>query len=102
MTISQFLLYPVTFLLIEFNFLKKITLRITNETSLDNLYQGLISENLSETIGVNDIEKSMVLIHDKISYNYNQNCPVKAKFISPKDQEKPWINYHLKNDMKKR
>ena len=31
---------------------EKITLRITKETSLDNLYQGLVFENLSEAIDI--------------------------------------------------
>ena len=49
--------------------LEKITFRITNETSIDNLYQGLVSENHCEAIDVNDIDKSVELIHDKILHH---------------------------------
>ena len=54
----------------------KISFRITNETSLNNLYQGLVSENFSVAVDLNDIDKSMKLIHDKILLNYNLHCLV--------------------------
>ena len=44
---------------------EKITFRIANETSLNNLYCGLISEELNEAVDVSDIEKSIELIHEK-------------------------------------
>ena len=81
---------------------QKISFRIINETSLVNLCRGLNCENLSELIYENDLDKSIELLNEKILYYYNIHCPIKTKFISPKDIDKPWINLQLKNDMKKR
>ena len=81
---------------------QKISFRIINETSLINLCHGLNRENLTELVNENDIDKSIKLLNEKILHHYNLHCPIKTKFISPKDIEKPWINIQLKNDMKKR
>ena len=44
----------------------------------------------------------MELIYEKILNHHNLHWHVKTKFISPKDNKKPWINLQLKNDMKKK
>lgn len=80
---------------------EKITYRLINETTLNNLYFGLLNENLHILNG-NSIDAQIEHLHNKILENYFIHCPVKTKFISPKDKLKPWINSSLKIDMKQR
>ena len=81
---------------------QKITYRIVNDSTLSNLRNSLQAENLLETLDVRDINSSIETLHRKILYNFEHHCPVKTKTVSPKDMEKPWINYEIKNEMKKR
>ena len=79
---------------------EKITYRIINESSLNNLYQSFNMDNLEEILVENNINKSIELLHNKILKNYNIHCPIKTKYISPKDKIKPWINSNIKNKIK--
>ena len=79
---------------------EKITYRLINETTLNNLYSGLLNENLHTPN--TSIDNQIEHLNSKILENFQRFCPVKTKFLSPKDKLKPWINDSLKRDMKQR
>ena len=79
---------------------EKISYRLVNDTTLNNLYFGLLNENLHSPNTSIDIQ--IEHLHNKILENFKRFCPIKSKFISPKDKLKPWINDSLKLEMKQR
>ena len=56
----------------------KISYRIINELSLNNLYQSVNMENLDEILIENNVNKSIELLYNKISKIYNIHCPIKT------------------------
>ena len=82
------------------NHAEKITYRLVNESTLSDLYFGLLNENLH--VPTTSIDNQIEHLHDRIIDNFKRFCPVKTKFISPKDKIKPWINESLKADLKQR
>ena len=64
------------------------------------MYFGLLNENLH--VPNTSIDNQAELLHNKLLENFKKFCPLRTKFISPKDKIKPWINDSLKYDMKQR
>ena len=77
----------------------KISYRIINDTTLNDLYMGLMQENLVRVLEL-DIDASIELLHQIILENLNRYCPIITKYVSPKDKSKPWITNLLKSKIK--
>ena len=79
----------------------KISYRIINDATLNDLYTGLMQENLARVLEL-DIDSAIELLHQIILENLNQYCPIKTKYVSPKDKSKPWITNLLKLKIKEK
>ena len=80
----------------------KVKYRILNEYSLSNFYDGLSRVNFEDIVQKNSLDRAVQLLDQKILELYNFHCPIKSKMVSPKDDEKPWINSYLKTLLKQR
>ena len=79
----------------------RVTYRMVNENSLDELYNGLLQEDLTRVLEL-DIDESVELLDQIIMENFNRYCPVKTKYVSPKDKKKPWITSEIKSKIKEK
>jgi len=76
--------------------------RIMNESSIDNLYAALSLHDFSSIFLMTDINVAF-LEFEKILMNYfNSTCPIVTKNVSYKDFSKPWIDRHVKSEIKRR
>ena len=63
------------------------------------IYQSFSRDNLGnfiESIEYIDNDGSIDLLHSKPFLHFNTHCPIKMKYISPKDSIKPWIKQSIK------
>ena len=81
---------------------KKISYRIINETTLQNLYNNFSLIDANEIMSKTDVNDALITLHNKILDCYNVSCPIKTKTVSVKDQTKPWINATIKHNILKR
>ena len=79
----------------------KISYRLVNDLTISNLRTTMLNANLQNSNAEN-IDESIEHLHGVILENFNNCCPIKTKFLSPKDILKPWINSSIKRDMKLR
>ena len=77
----------------------KISYRVINESSLSALYNGLLQEDLHRVLEF-DINTSLEQLHQIVLENLNIFCPIKTKYVSPKDKTKPWITSFIKTKIK--
>ena len=75
--------------------------KITDAT-LSDLHFALSRDALWEILDEDNVDIAIELLHNKILSNFNNCCPIKTKFISPKDALKPWINYRVKQEIRKK
>ena len=74
--------------------------RMINESTLTEMYHALSRDALWEILDEDNVDIAMELLHSKILSNFDKCCPIKTKFISPKDNVKPWINNHVKQSIR--
>ena len=79
----------------------KISYRLVNEFTLNNLGVAINNANL-HNYNIENIDDSVEHLHGTILENFYRCCPIKTKFVSPKDKLKPWINESIKRDIKQR
>ena len=95
-----FLIYKNYFALSE-DLPDKLTYRIINDYTLNELYNGLMREDLARVLEY-DVDVSIELLHQIILENLNRFCPIKTKYVSPKHKSKPWITTLIRNKIKER
>ena len=79
----------------------KITYRLINDSTLNQLFNGLLQEDLGRVLEL-DIDSSIELLDKIILDNFNRFCPIKTKYVSPKDKMKPWITSSIKTKIKEK
>lgn len=80
----------------------QISYREINDETLSNLYDHFSRHNFQQIIELKSVDESMEIIHNQLLSDYNLCCPLKTKYISYKDNIKPWIDNSIKTKMKKR
>ena len=73
-----------------------------NETTQTIFYENFSKIDTTLLLIENDINEALIKLDNKTMDCYNECCTIKTKFISFKEQIKPWINQSIKNDMLKR
>ena len=81
---------------------QSVKYRKITESTLFELHQALVGDGFREIYDCEDVDSAMELLHDKILENFNRCCPIKTKFISPKDDLKPWITNNVKGEIRKK
>ena len=86
----------------QFHHCEKITFRLINDSTLENLKNDLESTSFLEIMNENDVNISIKKLHEILMQKFTLHCPKITKNISRKDKEKPWITSELKNLIKRR
>ena len=73
-----------------------------DDRTLGNLFERFATHDFDIIIENESVDNSVKILHDTLLEDFNLCCPLKSKFVSYKDHEKPWINHTIKILIKKR
>ena len=80
-----------------------IEYRLINDFTINNFIEKVSSINFDQKIlPIIDCDFTIVSLNNSLFEIYNGTCPIKTKRISDKDKKFPWVNYNLKQLIKKR
>ena len=80
----------------------KIEYRALHDSNLENLYINLCSYRVNDFINEDNVNESLNNLDNILLLELNKCCPIKTKFVSPREQKNPWINSELKSLIKRR
>jgi len=76
--------------------------RSVRDDSLMCIYESLLNYDFSSVYSKLDVDEAFNEFDSILMYYYNLFCPVKSKTISYKDFTKPWIDWEVKREIRRR
>ena len=80
----------------------KIEYRAFHESNLQNFFENLSSYTNNDFISQENVNESLNNLDKILLDELNKCCPIKTKYISPREQKNPWINSEVKSLIKRR
>ena len=79
-----------------------VRFRIINENTIAKFESSLLSCDFGDVLRGGCIDSSIRYLMDKLYLCYDSSCPIKAKTLSPKCLNCPWITVEIKEQIKMR
>ena len=80
----------------------KIEYRTMSDPNLDKMCRNLKNYQYCQFVNPFDCNESLNRLDDILLKEFNECCPIKSRYIKPREKKKPWINHEIRLLIKRR